>query len=94
MNYGRSSTELDILSSAEVCNGKFGSASNFLFYSRMLKCLPNREDECRDAGRNVIKTNWGVASLGVHFESEVRSGEERTQRAINTVFVLVIRLRW
>eukprot|EP00518_Triparma_eleuthera_P002483 CAMPEP_0182465756 /NCGR_PEP_ID=MMETSP1319-20130603/10611_1 /TAXON_ID=172717 /ORGANISM="Bolidomonas pacifica, Strain RCC208" /LENGTH=227 /DNA_ID=CAMNT_0024665599 /DNA_START=209 /DNA_END=888 /DNA_ORIENTATION=+ len=56
--------ELDVLSSAEASNGKFGTASSFLFYSRLLAGLQGREDEARDAARNVMKAD-GVSAVAV-----------------------------
>mmetsp|Transcript_3335 Transcript_3335/g.6266 ORF Transcript_3335/g.6266 Transcript_3335/m.6266 type:complete len:422 (-) Transcript_3335:164-1429(-) len=44
------------LIAAEASNGKFGGfGSTFAFYAKLLRSLPQREEECRDAARMTLR---------------------------------------
>ena len=67
---------VDLLSGAEVSNGKFSSACNFMFYARLMDRMGSRGDEVRDACRNVVKCG-GVAGIGGGMREEIREAGVR-----------------
>lgn len=56
--------EQSSLIAAETLNAKVpGFASNFLFYARLLKSFPNREEESRDAARMCLRLPLSTIGL-------------------------------
>lgn len=59
--------EQSSLIAAEASNGKFGTfGSTYKFYARLLRSLPNRNDEARDAARMCLRVP--LPSMGLTLE--------------------------